>query len=452
MRKRYTALILALVLAAFSVFGSSFAMNSSPHKLILGYYPVYHASDQNAFRSLTTYASYLNQIATITFQINDKGDIIGKVPQDGIALAQSKQMAAYAAITNLLDSGFDSALAHKILNDSSLRKQTIQNITKLVQENHYNGVTIDFENMYASDRANFNSFIRELSTTLRPMGVQTAVCVMAKTADAPNSPWIGVFDYQTLGQAADYIHVMTYDQNGPWGDPGPIAGLPWVEQVLKYAISHIPAEKLMLGVPAYGYDWNVTTKQGQAVPWKSIPKLVQTTKAVPKWDEASQSPYLTYTEPDGSNHVVWYENNRSIQLKSELVIKYNLAGVFMWRLGLEDEEFWKVLSKGLAQTETLVVQLSPIASTYHLKDSVPITLHVVNSLNTPQKGVKTVITVTRPDGRTFKYSGVTDKSGNRKIRFYNGASYPLGTYRVSVNVSQSGFADQHSEFTYLLGK
>lgn len=469
MRLKYTGMILAIVIALFAAITSSFASNASTSssKLVLGYYPVYHAYDDNAYRALSSHFSYLNQVATITFQINSKGEVIGDVPQEGVSLAGPKQIATYAAFTNLIDSGFDSALAHQILSNPSIRKATIQNIKKVAQESHYSGVSIDFENMYASDRANFNLFIQQLASTLRPLKIQTAVCVMSKTADFASSPWVGVFDYRTLGQAADQIHLMTYDQNGPWGEPGPVAGLNWMERILAYATSQIPASKLMIGVPAYGYDWNVATKQGnEAVAWKAIPQLIQSTKSVPKWDEPSKSPYFTYTGQDGSKHIVWYEDSRSIQLKSALVVKYKLAGVFMWRLGLEDENFWKALSSGLGkntnsdgqdpsttpekQPNELIVQISPIQPVYHPKESLPLTLHVVDSQNNPLKGTKVTITITRPDGKFTRYSGVTDKSGNRKIRYYHSQAYPLGTYQVIVTVTMDGFPDQQSEFTYQL--
>jgi spore germination protein YaaH len=143
---------------------------------------------------------------------------------------------------------------------------------------------------------------------------------------------------------------MTYDEHGSWGEPGPVASYPWVESVIKYALTTMPSSKILLGLPAYGYDWNTTTNTGnKAVTWKSIPNLISTTGAVAQWDSVAQSPYFYYTDSTGNNHTVWYENTQSITAKTKLVNTYNLGGIGMWRMGLEDVNFWTAVKSGLGQ-------------------------------------------------------------------------------------------------------
>ncbi len=125
--------------------------------------------------------------------------------------------------------------------------------------------------------------------------------------------------------------------------PGPVAGMDWVEPCVQYAVSVVPSEKISLGIPAYGYDWDLTHGTGVQVFWKNIPALISRTGAIPQWDTASSSPFFTYQASDKSSHVVWYEDTTSIPIKSKLVLSYNLAGVSMFALGFEDQSFWEAV-------------------------------------------------------------------------------------------------------------
>jgi spore germination protein len=210
----------------------------------------------------------------------------------------------------------------------------------------YTGVNIDFEAVPHRDRAEFTAFIRELATAMRAAGYLTVVSVPAELQDDPNDSWAGAFDFKALAPNVDILQLMTYDENGPWGPPGPVAGLDWVLPCVQFAVSVVPSAKISLGIPAYGYDWNLTKNTGVQVYWRQIPALITKSGAVPQWDVTSSSPYFTYTSANGSNHVVWYEDAQSIPLKSALTETYNLMGVSVFALGYEDQTFWEAITAG----------------------------------------------------------------------------------------------------------
>jgi len=141
--------------------------------------------------------------------------------------------------------------------------------------------------------------------------------------------------------------VMTYDENVPGGTPGPVAGSDWMRACLKYAATQIPADKILLGLPAYGYDYDTTAGTGTAVAWKDIPPLLSSTVATAQWDTTTNSPFFDYTDFGGDTHEVWYEDTKSIQLKSGYALSLNLKGVSMWALGDEDASFWTAVEAGL---------------------------------------------------------------------------------------------------------
>jgi len=134
---------------------------------------------------------------------------------------------------------------------------------------------------------------------------------------------------------------MTYDAHGPWSDPGPVSGADWVEAVVVYSASLVDPAKLLIGLPAYGYDWR-SDGSTTDVSWVDFPALLAKPGVETGVEFASLSPWLSYTE-EGITHTVWYENPASLQAKAVLVEKYSLGGLSMWALGKEDATFWQAI-------------------------------------------------------------------------------------------------------------
>lgn len=320
-------------------------VNTKP--LILGYYTKYWSNDLTSYQSLTENSDMINSIATASLDVNADGTITGYLPAEALSFSSQNNITTYATIQNR----FDPALTNTILSNQILRQTVIQNMLKLVQDNQYKGINIDFENMYAADRALFNQFLSEVSQVFRDRNLPMMVSVPAKTGDFPTWAWSGTFDYNYIGQVADYVQIMTYDQHGQWGEPGPVSGLNWVENVLSFArTSSIPSNKILIGLPAYGYDWNMTLGSGhKALTYKQIIALIAAQQPIIKYDSTSQSPYFHYVDSNGNSHVVWFENHDSIVAKTNLVSKYDLAGVSVWRMGQEDRTFWESINSVLGK-------------------------------------------------------------------------------------------------------
>lgn len=300
----------------------------------------------SSYESLTAFYPYLNQLPTDTFAVDAHGTVKGTTPTKALEFAKSKGMKTFATVSNFDAVGFDPNITHAVLNDSKARAQAINQMLKLVQQSGYTGINIDFESIDLADRKVFTSFVHDVARKMRHAGYLTVVSVPAELKDNPQDSWTGAFDFAALGQTVDILQLMTYDQHGPWGLPGPVAGLDWVQSSVAFAVSVVAPSKLSMGLPAYGYDWNLTAKTGVQVFWRDIPALIAKTGATPQWDAASSSPFFTYHAADGSSHVVWYEDEKSIPLKSALAVSYKLAGVSVFALGYDDLRFWKAVHAG----------------------------------------------------------------------------------------------------------
>lgn len=341
-RKIQKVVIITVSLA--SLFAVPAAKSYADSKIILGYYT---ADSTKAFRQFHT---YMNQISTDTLNTDRNGNLVGNVPKQDVSYANSVDVLPYALVSNFGANEWDSNIAHEVLTNSKVKNKLIKNMLSLVKKNKYKGINIDFEAVSPKDRKAMTTFVEEVSKTMKANKLLTMVSVPAKSSDDSSDDWTGAYDYEALGKAADFIQVMTYDEHGVWGDPGSVASTPWIESSLKFAIDYIPSKKVLMGIPEYGNDWNLSdpaNKSNSLVMWRDIPELIATTGATPVRDETSGSMYFNYTDSDGSEHVVWYEDETSIKNKTQYTQTYWLAGVSVYAMGMEDQKFWEAISSGL---------------------------------------------------------------------------------------------------------
>jgi spore germination protein YaaH len=283
-------------------------------------------------------AGSIDSIAAAVHLTDGTGTISGPVPTEQIAFAKSAGIAAYA----LLGNNFSGSTAKTLLESSVYRQRMILNLLSLLRENGYQGVCMDFEGIFAANREHYTSFLREIAANIRPLGYALLVCVPAKTADNPLNSWSGAFDYAAIGQIADRVGVMTYDEHYSGGVPGPVASIGWVTRVADYAVTVIPANKLLLGVAAYGYDWY--SGGCKAYSMNGCLNVAAQNGATIQWDDVSQSPWFRYTDSTGIAHEVWFESAQSISFKLDLVNSRGLQGISLWRLGLENTAFWSTFN------------------------------------------------------------------------------------------------------------
>lgn len=338
------SLFFSLVLTACGGGGNSspapnpVAPSVASSKLVLGYF----TGSSDSMISATATATPVNAVSMDQIGASSDGSLSGMLSASLLSGGKAAGKTFYACISNVGAADFDPAIAHGAMVTN--RAVFIQNIVALAKTSGLTGINIDFEGIYPADRDAYSSFVSDLAAQLHAIHSTLMLSVPAKTADDANDDWSWPYDYAALGQNVDYLQVMTYDQHVPGSAPGPVAGSDWMQASLQYAAAQIPSSKILLGLPAYGYDWNVTTNAGNQVAWKDMPALLASTGAAPKWDAATNSAFIDYKAADGSPHEVWYETPQSIQVKARYAATFKLAGVSVWALGLEDANFWSAMS------------------------------------------------------------------------------------------------------------
>lgn len=310
------------------------AIPSTTKKQVLGFTTYYYSGDTSSYNSITANTSTMDEIATQTYNTDSLGNISGLIPTNQITYANSNGIKTYAMLQN----NFDGNIAKSVLENQVNRQALENNLLNAIKANGYKGVNVDLEGVFYYDRSYYTTFVQELYNLLTPQGYSVTLSVPAKTSDSPTNSWSGAYDYAALSKYSDQIALMAYDEHYPGGTAGPVASIGWVENVVKYAITVIPSEKIMLGVAAYGYDWSSNGTKAYGI--NGMNNLAVANNATIKWDDISKTPYFNYTDASGIAHSAWFENGQSLGYKLDLVNSYNLNGIAIWRLGLENADYW----------------------------------------------------------------------------------------------------------------
>jgi spore germination protein YaaH len=261
----------------------------------------------------------------------------------------------------------DPAPVSTMIHAPDRRAAHVATLVDEVVAHSYDGIDIDYESLKgAADRDAFSQFVEELAAALHAQGKLLSVTVHPKTGEP--GTWDGpqAQDWTRIGAAADRFRVMTSAYHWAGSDPGPIAPLWWMEDVLRFAVSVVPPHRIYLGLHFYGYDWirselsspgskdqgpaEGTGSSARSVVWEDVQALIETHAAVPQrrgrdgWMRPVAEPWFTYTDGLGQVHEVWYADGASVEARLELAGKYGLGGVAIWRLGGEDPATWSAIA------------------------------------------------------------------------------------------------------------
>ena len=310
---------------------------------VLGY--AYPSVDQALLRAT---APYLTVLSPFTYSVTEDGGLTPLEDQALIRLGEEGGAAPLLHISNLIEhEGFSGELVHPLLNNVGLQEKLMYRMRDLLDARDYRGIDVDFEYVLPEDAAAYARFIRRLRGRFGPEGYPVFVALVAKTSSDQQGALYEGHDYRLLGEAADHLLLMTYEWGYIYGPPMAVAPLPNVRQVVEYALTQIPAGKIWLGIPNYGYDWPLPFVQGttKAVSL-SNPGAVDLARRVGaeiQYDQTAQVPWFRYRDGDGVDHMVWFENARSIRAKLSLALEYGLQGVGYWNLMRPFPENWALL-------------------------------------------------------------------------------------------------------------
>ena len=315
----------------------------------------YSTDAEPSVQSFLANADRISIVAPQSFSMDSIGTIWGRVDSRVLATAKAKGVKVIPLIVN---PGFDQSIIHHILNAPDARRRAIRNIAALCRDNRFDGIQFDFENVNVTDRDAFTSFSREVADSLHRIRCSLSAAVVPRSSEFPGATayhqwiydnWRGAYDYKALAESMDFLSLMTYSQHTRRTPPGPVAGYPWMEDVVKYVLSlGVAPSKISLGLPSYSERWYPTYDaqagahtSGSGVSYAVAQGILAENGVTPTWDERQKEAYA-FWETDGINEFLFLEDARAFGARLTLVSQYKLRGYSVWVLGQEDPAVWQL--------------------------------------------------------------------------------------------------------------
>jgi spore germination protein len=291
--------------------------------------------------------TYMTTLTVFGYGFTETGDLILIEDEQLIQQAYSLKTEPIMLISSIDEKGnFSNEHAEKLFGNPVARENLITNIINTMYIKGYIGLDIDFE--FIRDKENYITFINAVTTRLHAEGFIVNVDLAPKTSSTQVGLVYQAHDYKRIGAIADTVLIMTYEWGYIYGPPMAVAPIDQVRKVVEYGVSEIDVNKIMLGIPNYGYDWILPfvrgTTEATIIGNNEAIEIAAKNKAEIKFDPIAMSPFFYYTDVLGNPHVVWFEDARSIEAKLKLIDEYKLLGAGYWNLMRNFPANWSVLN------------------------------------------------------------------------------------------------------------
>ncbi|WP_257351799.1 glycosyl hydrolase family 18 protein [Pseudalkalibacillus decolorationis] len=292
-----------------------------------------------------TAAKALSWLSIFSYHVDAAGNLRPLEDETLLQVAKSNGVKPLLTITNIKEGAdFDTELATTILTSEQVQNTLINNVLTTMNQKGYSGVNVDFEFLGIENKERYNQFLRKLVQKLRPQGYIVTTAVAPKTSADQKGVLYEGHDYQAHSKIVDYVIIMTYEWGWSGGPPLPVSPLPQVEEVLRYALTVIPKNKLIMGINLYGYDWTLPYVEGgpfaKALSIPQATRLAYTKQAEIQYDQEDEAPFYTYYDQNRKEHIVWFEDLRSYAAKFNLIKELGIAGMAFWNLAFPYPPLW----------------------------------------------------------------------------------------------------------------
>ena len=292
----------------------------------------------NTAASNSSFAFHTGAIAEMTptgWQAQANGSLLGTPDQSAANRAANAGIPIWPSLAN---DPTNPPATDQLLNSPKATARLINEMVLAIRYDGYSGINVDFEGMLAADEAPFTAFIQQLAAAVHAHGAKLIVDIVPHDFAGVNR-YSAAYNVAALGQAADLIDLMAYDEHGDGGTPGPVAGLDWDTSIIEATLPDLTPSKTLLGVPLYGRQWGSI---GGASSYSNVLyNALQIPGARVDYDFDTQTPFIL--SPNGSL-ISYFDDADSLARKVALVHTYGLAGIAAWRLGFEDPRFWSLFA------------------------------------------------------------------------------------------------------------
>ncbi|HEY8389753.1 MAG TPA: glycoside hydrolase family 18 protein [Clostridia bacterium] len=311
--------------------------------------PMGNAPSQSLLADAREAAPRLTYLATFSYRVNRDGTL-NPPPIQGIPeIARQNGNTLMMVVTNIEEGQFNGELGRSIIESTAVQELLFDNIIAEARRTGFRDIHFDFEFLPPDLRVLYTEFLRRAVNRLHAEGLLVSAALAPKTSAEQTGQWYEAHDYGAIGQIVDFVVIMTYEWGYSGGPPMAVSPIDKVEEVLRYALTEIPANKILMGQNLYGYDWTLPFVQGgpfaRAVSPQTAILLARDNNAEILFDQVAQAPHFNYFDAQGREHKVWFEDARSIQAKFDLIKELGLRGISYWKLGLPFPQNWLLIDE-----------------------------------------------------------------------------------------------------------
>lgn len=287
---------------------------------------------------------WLTYVAIFSYAVNRDGSLTPVEDEPSLAAASKDRVAPLLVLTNLENGQFSTELATAILTQEGIQERILDEAIQVMQRKGYRGLDFDFEYLGRENRERYVRLLTKAAQRLRPLGYTLSAALAPKYSATQRGVLYEGHDYEAIGRVVDFMFLMTYEWGWSGGPPQAVSPINLMRRVLNYAVTVVPRQKIMMGIPLYGYDWTLPY-----VPKGKFAKAISPQRGIElasrygeriEYDQTVQAPWFRYTDEQGRRHEVWFEDARSIQAKFNLVKDFGLRGFYYWVLGNEFPQNW----------------------------------------------------------------------------------------------------------------
>ncbi len=297
--------------------------------------------DAESYSSLRKNIDRMNMVFPEWLFVADSVDTV--VPEIDIAaldLMRRHGVRICPMVSNYFNERWNGANVHRIIESPERRLRFVRSILNVLDQNRMQGVNIDFEDLNEKSDEHLVAFQKELYDEVHRRGYLV-------TQDIP--PYNADYDPRKLERYNDYLVVMAYDQHSSTGSAGPVAEHGWVESIVDRITEVIPPEKLILGLPGYGYDWP-SGSEGNDVTYQEALVTAAESEGKITFDPTDYNLSFTYSDDNDSLHTVWFTDAATAFNEMRTASRYGVGGFALWRLGSEDPRLWRFYAKDVSDS------------------------------------------------------------------------------------------------------
>lgn len=290
---------------------------------------------------------HLTYLAIFSYAVDREGNLTPVEDQLPLSAAFKDKVSPLLVLTNFEGGQFRKEIATAILTNEALQDRVLNRALQIMAEKGYRGLDFDFEYLGAENRERYVLFLRKTRQLLKAHGYFISTALAPKYRAEQRGVLYEGHDYQAIGQVVDFIFLMTYEWGWSGGEPMAVSPIAQMRSVMRYAVSVVPKQKIMMGMPLYGYDWTLPYVPGgkfakSVSPQRALELAIRYGVSI-RYDKTSQAPWFRYTDTQGKRHEVWFEDARSVQAKFDIVKELGIRGCFYWVLGNDFPQNWLLI-------------------------------------------------------------------------------------------------------------